>query len=402
MVIDTAYWVLCLAGAPIFWLLPRTSRWSFLFLISFAYLYTLAPWSVFFLILWSLAFYFFSPVSLSNVKYSIAVYLVFGILCFLLFFKYLSSAIPSISRYFTNSSSIEHIIIPLGISYYTFKLIHYAVDIRRGTITDHTLSQFLCYIFMFPIFTAGPIEQFSHFLGHQEEKWSMDSTIEGFTRIAHGLIKKFIFVEVLLDLNLLLGQDQAISIVSNLSEVTSSKMWVLLLVTYLRLYLGFSAYSDIAIGSARLFGFRIMENFNWPIFAPSIVEFWRRWHMTLAGWVQSYVYMPLIGLYRQPIIALFTSFFIIGIWHEFTVSRITWGFYHASAIMIYIIWSRSRPKSRRRSARSNFKKLTGIIMTQIFLVSSMAFFVGDANKNIYDCVRIIAKLFWLDLPHNSI
>ncbi len=402
MIFDNIYWILCILGVPIYWLLPIKLRHGFLFILSFFYLSTLALGSVIALLFWATAFYFLSPISKASQKSSFAIFLIFGVLGFLIFFKYLSFVIQPVSTVKKFGLSVENIVIPLGISYYTFKLIHYAIEVRRGTIGDHTFQQFLCYIFLFPIFTAGPIERFDHFIGNCLEKWSVDTTVQGTTRIAHGMIKKFLIVDIVLYPNLLFGKDKAVNILSNLSGAHSLEIWALLFITYMGLYLGFSAYNDIAIGTALLFGFKIMENFNWPIFASSIVDFWRRWHMTLAGWVQSYVYMPLVGLYRQPIVALFTSFFIIGIWHEFTISRIAWGFYHAAAITVYTLWSRSRRRTKRHLQVPRLNRLGGILVTQIFLITSMVFFVGEPNKNLYDCARILAKLIWLDLPPNVI
>ncbi len=394
MLTSPLYWILSFAGAIFFWLLPKQSRWGFLFFLSFVYLATLSPLGVITLLVWSVLFYYFSLRGNQNNAFNCA--LVGGILCQLLFFKCLPFS-PSFSHFFSYSPIEIDIVVPIGLSYYTFKLIHYSIEVRRETLLKHNLFQFLCYIFFFPIYTAGPIEMFNHFLQHYEERWSLDSTVVGLSRISYGLIKKFILVDLLLDIQSIFGVESG-TILTNLPAYSSIEIWALLLITYLTLYLDFSAYSDIAIGTARLFGLHIMENFNWPIFAQNIVDFWRRWHMTLAGWVQQYVFMPLIGLFRRPVLALFLSFIILGIWHQLSPSRIGWGIYHTIAIVLFIRWSRFRKRNLQQGEGLLPAKVGGILVTQIFLVSSMAFLVGDRDTNLLDCFRVLAKLICFDFP----
>jgi len=392
MVSSPLYWVLSLGGMTIFWLVPRFLRPFFLFLLSFFYLTTLSPYGVVALLGWALLFYYSSIIKTnSNLLYYL---LTIGILCQLILFK----CFPMLNRFSLTLNpelKIFSIALPIGLSYFTFKLIHYSIESRRGTLARHNLSQFLCYMFFFPIYTAGPIEQFDHFLNHQKTKWSPSQTVEGLSRIAYGLIKKFIVVDLILNVQSIFGVYSS-HIIENLQSYSSPEIWALLLLTYLKLYLDFSAYSDIAIGTAQLFGFTIMENFNWPILATNIVDFWRRWHMTLAGWVQQYVYMPLLGLYRKPVLALVMSFIILGIWHELSASRICWGLCHAAAIIVFVRWSRRGGRRRELHPRT-LVKLRGITLTQIFIITSMVFLVGDSDTSLLDCFSILARLFYLDI-----
>ncbi len=388
MIASISYWFVCLFGIVFFWMLPKRFRWIGLFALSFAYLASLTPLGVLFLLVWSIAFYYLSP-SLNNNKI-IYYALIGGILCYFVFMK---SFLPSIIKH----SPLEiDLLVTLGLSYYTFKLIHYSIEVRRKTLIEHNIIQYLCYLFFFPIYTAGPIEMFNHFFQHHEEKWSINSTIDGVNRIIYGLIKKFIIVDVVLNIKSIFGASSA-NIIEKLSAYSFIEVWALLLVTYLTIYLDFSAYSDIAIGTARLFGFTIMENFNWPILATNIVDFWRRWHMTLAGWVQQYVFMPLLGLYRKPVLALFTSFIVLGMWHELSLSRIGWGLCHASAIAIYVKWSRVKKHKKTLSRQSLPEKIGGFVITQLFLILSMAFLVGGEGRELSDCFRIVTKLAGIDV-----
>lgn len=294
MITSPGFWLLLAIGVPVFWLIPQRLRLGALALASFAYLYTLEPFSVLALLGFSLGFYYVAPVARSNPKWRVTGILALGVLAFLAYFKYL----PPLVAALTGGSAAAALAVPLGISYFTFKLIHYAIEVGRGNIKDRSLQQFFCYLYLFPIYTAGPIERFDHFLANQESRWQLQSFVEGSTRIVHGLIKKLVIGEVLL--RSALGELNTAYVVANLGELSPLQVWWFLIVTFLLMYVDFSGYSDIAIGSSRLFGLRIMENFNWPILAPNIAEFWKRWHMALAGWCRAYIYMTMIGLTRNP------------------------------------------------------------------------------------------------------
>ena len=119
---------------------------------------------------------------------------------------------------------------------------------------------------------------------------------------------------------------------ANIDTIAIWKVWGFLALTYLYAYLDFSAYTDIAIGASRLFGIKIMENFNFPILAINISDFWKRWHMTLAGWCQTYIYMPVMARTRTPYAAVFATFTMMGLWHGATAGWLLWGLYHATGV----------------------------------------------------------------------
>src|SRR5262249_47825752 len=169
------------------------------------------------------------------------------------------------------------------------------------------------WMFLFPAFTAGPIERFDHFLSHQELNLRLQSIVDGTTRIIHGLIKKFIIAEIMLGPAFTYASHGLL--VQRLGSTPTWSVWLSATAVYLYLYMDFSGYSDIAIGGSRLFGLRIMENFTFPIIASSTPDFWKRWHMTLTGWCQSYIYMPMLGFTRNSYIAVYATFVAIGLWH---------------------------------------------------------------------------------------
>ena len=195
MVTDWLFWLFLAIGAPIFWALKASYRLPFLATLSFTYLLHLDAHTVLALAAWTVSFYLLAPHIAKQGRYRRLLPLaILAILSYLAYFKYL----PRVIAAFSPEPVLAHIVVPLGISYFTFKLIHYAVEVSRGNIRAHSFGEFACYIFLVPIFTAGPIERFDHFLAEREPHWQLQSTVQGLTRIAHGLIKKFVIGNLLL------------------------------------------------------------------------------------------------------------------------------------------------------------------------------------------------------------
>jgi len=185
------FWLVLFGSVVLYWMLPQSRRLGVLAVISFTYLATLAPASLIALAFWTLAFFYLAPLAVGTGpwKRRITPILILSILAYLAWFKYIPPIFDAIAR-----SEIDRVyIIPLGISYYSFKFIHYAVEVARGNIQDRSLQRFFCYVFLFPIFTAGPIERFDHFLDNQATRLDRDDLVVGLTRIAHGLVKMFFF-----------------------------------------------------------------------------------------------------------------------------------------------------------------------------------------------------------------
>lgn len=390
MVLSSSYWVFLFSTVVVFWLLPLKLRLGFLALASFAFLVSLEPFGVMALILWTVLFFYVAPQAMRGKNYASLVLtgLVLAKLTDLIWHKYL----PVFLQALDDAPTTVAVAAPLGISYFTFKLIHYAVEMSRGNIRDRSLPAFFCYIFLFPIFTAGPIERFDHFLSNITTDFRSSDQVEGLTRISYGLIK-FLLVGRMLEGLLGFGlSGTSENLVNELSEIATWKVWAFLAVTYLYAYIDFSAYTDIAIGSSRLFGIRIMENFRFPILAVNITDFWRRWHMTLAGWCQSYIYLPVLARTRTPYAAVFATFTAMGLWHGATWGWLMWGLYHATGVALYVTWSRY---ARRfdwwiRASRGPARYL-GLPITFAFVSGSYAFssMGGEAGTSL----RVFLALF---------
>ena len=391
MIQTVEFWVVLVAVLIVFWAIPSKYRYGFLAVSSFSFLATIAPMSVCALLGWTLLFYSVAPHASVDDRgaYRLLWSIILALLGFLAAFKYL---VPAIIENTAEDTGLQYVI-PLGISYYTFKLIHYAIESSRGKITDRSLDKFLCYMYLFPIFTAGPIERYDHFLNEQEKVWHHHLAVEGVTRIAHGLIKKLVISGIILVTlrNAIVGTSGDIGSFANLTVLEA---WVFVYVAFLISYLDFSAYSDIAIGCSRLFGFRIAENFNFPIFAPSISNFWSRWHMTLVSWIQTYIYLPLVGLTRKPALATLVVFITSGLGHAASLNWLLWGVCHAVGVSVNQAWARYRRKKKLKQFNGLWWRFCGIFMT--FSFASVAYvFAETADYGLSGAGLVFSRLLGL-------
>ncbi|MCF6290635.1 MAG: hypothetical protein L3J03_06535 [Desulfobacterales bacterium] len=262
----------------------------------------------------------------------------------------------------------DQFVIPLGLSYYIFRQLHYAFESYAGSLRRHGPAEFFCYLFLLPALLVGPIHRFPEYLRDlRRRRWDWDRFSYGLERAFHGYAKLIIVANFLIAgqlKNFLTGLAPRLSPLES-QFLDSLYMW-------LDLYLRFSACSDIAIGVSAMMGFTIIENFNFPFLAGNISDFWRRWHISLTSWCRDYVYKPAAAVTRSPLAAVAVAMLVIGLWHEFSMRYILWGLYHALGIMIQQRWSRFRdrfPKTGNRLLRKT-EEVAGIALTMIFVISS--------------------------------
>jgi Predicted membrane protein involved in D-alanine export len=266
-----------------------------------------------------------------------------GILLVLFFFKYmglLNSVFTVVYSFFSSMPkfNINTILLPLGISYITFKHLSFITDVYWGTAKRGNFYDFLCYSSLFTIFTAGPIERYNHFypqISTKNIKFSYSYFDEGFSRIVYGISKKVIADWIGYFINSLWGN----------FEMLPFNMRLLVMVSYsFQIYLDFAGYSDMAIGSSRFFGLTIIENFNNPYFQRNISLFWRNWHISLYSWLSDYIFYPIqmnfrnFGIYAN-IIGIFITFICCGLWHGASSHFLFWGLWHGTGMVIYTLWS---------------------------------------------------------------
>jgi len=223
----------------------------------------------------------------------------------------------------------------LGLSFVTFFLIHYVVDYQRRKLPEHSVLQLGARIFFLPILTAGPIERFQHFLTGQQDKplWYKASYT-----ISLGIIQKWILGEGLVAV-FLNGWTGSVLAEQGL-YLSPPMLWSVLGGLFLQLYCDFAGYSNFAIGISALFGFSIAENFSSPLLATNPAEFWKRWHISLSSWCQEYVYMPILGLTRNPYAGITGTFLVMGLWHSVSWHWVLWGVSHAFVLMMHLTWKR--------------------------------------------------------------
>lgn len=236
---------------------------------------------------------------------------------------------------------ISPLLVPLGISYFTFKLIHYMLESSWKAFPDHGFLDFLLYMFFLPIFPLGPIERFEHFHGKSASTFDLDLFAAGVGRLVVGFFKKVVVADILLKsclLGLWLGVERPDDLLALESSTSTAKVWLVLVSYFLYCLTDFSSAIDIAIGFSALFGYKISENFNYPLISRNVGEFWRRWHITLGDWVRRYIYFPALGMFRSRVLALSFAMVTIGLWHGFTSTWFAWGCYHGIGLIAFVIF----------------------------------------------------------------
>lgn len=243
----------------------------------------------------------------------------------LLYFKYADFFIYNFNEVTNLSIPLLKIALPIGISFYTFQILSYTVDVYRKTVPAQKNPINLgAYIVMFPQLIAGPIVRYSDIESQLNGRaHSIEKIYEGIIRFVIGLAKKIILANSL---------GEICQQFNNSSQKSFLFFWLYAIAFTLQIYFDFSGYSDMAIGLGKIFGFKFLENFNYPYISKSITEFWRRWHMSLGGWFRDYVYIPLGGN-RVGKIKQYRNIFIVwiltGFWHGANWNFILWGLYFA-------------------------------------------------------------------------
>ena len=245
----------------------------------------------------------------------------------ILYFKYTNFFIDNLNNIFNLNINMLNIIMPIGISFYTFQIIGYIVDVyNKKHAPSKTLIDFMMYVTLFPQLIAGPIVRYSDVEKEiQNRETNIDNFANGVTRFIIGLSKKVLIANILGELITLLT-------INNLLSV-----WLKPILFTLQIYYDFSGYSDMAIGLGLVFGFHFLENFNYPLIASSITDFWHRWHISLSSWFKDYVYIPLGGSRVNKlkwIRNLSVVWLLTGFWHGASWNFILWGIYFLIILLI--------------------------------------------------------------------
>jgi len=283
------------------------------------------------------------------------------------------------------------IILPLGISFFVFEFIHYVVEVYKGGEPVKSFPNFALFASFFPTQIAGPIKRYQDFIPQLSKPHELTlSTVEESARlIVIGLVKKILFADYL-----------AIAVHGSFEHpelLSSVDLWLAVYAFAFQIYFDFSAYTDIARGSALLFGFRVPPNFNLPYFADSISDFWRRWHMSLSTWLRDYLFIPLGGSRNNTIFTyrnLLITMVLGGIWHGAAGHFAVWGAYQGVLLVINKEFQRLCQKSQLMTAlcKTSMFHYLSIILTFHCVCLGWVFFRA---QNMSSALLIIRKLFFL-------
>jgi alginate O-acetyltransferase complex protein AlgI len=267
------------------WGLLRSAdaRKTLIIVASLALLASLQPWFTVALVVWSALVYACGqqlPRTSGRRQLRLLVFAIVALVGYLAFFKYLPGLLLALFGDPEDKGQgmawlHDNVVLPLGISYFTFRFLHYLIDAYRGQLVEHRFIDFALYSVFFPIIPAGPIERLERFLGNASDGFRGEDVAYGVQRIIIGVAKKLVLVDLVL-VALLAAGPQAQIQAGSLAGVHVSAVWWFLIGSFLYAYLDFSAYTDIAVGTSRLFGYRICENFHFPIFQRNLSEFWKR------------------------------------------------------------------------------------------------------------------------------
>ncbi|MEO6903350.1 MAG: MBOAT family O-acyltransferase [Bacteroidia bacterium] len=330
-----------------------------------------------------------------HVKKKIFLYLAIGTnLGILIIFKYLGffteiiSQITGLFAFNTQFSPLK-LILPIGISFYTFQSIGYSLDVYYGVRkSEKHLGYFALFVSFFPQILAGPIGRSTELLPqfHNPAVFSWTNIGYGLQRFIWGLFKKVVIADRL--------AVYVNDIYGNIADYQGSVLWLGTILYAFQLYADFSGYTDMAIGIARFFGYKLSENFNFPFISKNVTEFWRRWHISLSTWLRDYLFVPLQFSKKKwkkwaTIYALFLTFVICGLWHGAKFTFVIFGVLQGLALA-YEMFTRDQRQIWRKKINSYFYNFSSWVLTFTFTLVSFVFFRAE---NTADAFMLLQKQF---------
>lgn len=285
---------------------------------------------------------------------------------FLCFFKYTDFIIGNINNIFNANFKLLNLALPIGISFYTFQIISYEIDIYRGKVdVQRNFLKLATYVSLFPQLIAGPIVRYETIENELDNRThSFEKFSYGVERFVIGLAKKVLIANQL---------GQLCKVFTETNEKTILFYWIFAVGYMLQIYFDFSAYSDMAIGLGKMFGFDFLENFDYPYISKSITEFWRRWHISLGTWFKDYVYIPLGGSRegtKKLIMNILIVWALTGIWHGASWNFVIWGLYFGIILLIEKLF-----------LKKYLEKLPGFIQRiYVLFIVMISFIIFNANN----------------------
>ncbi len=290
----------------------------------------------------------------------------------------------------TGALGLPEIVLPIGISFFTFQAMSYVMDIYMGkTKLQNNIFDFALYVSLFPQLIAGPIVRYSDVdLQLNDRKETLDMFVSGQKRFCYGLAKKVLISNTVAKI-----ADDIWAL--NIDELGAAVAWLGIIAYTLQIYYDFSGYSDMAIGLGRMFGFNFRENFNYPYTSTSVQDFWRRWHISLSTWFREYIYIPLGGNRKgkfRTYLNIFIVFLLTGIWHGANFTFIAWGLFYAALQIIERLFL-------GKLLRKNPIKIFNWIYVMFAVMIGWIYFRSD---NIFQANEYVTQLFNFTSTTNSI
>ena len=323
---------------------------------------------------------------------------------FLGFFKYYNFFVESFASgigsfgYHIDTWTLQ-IILPVGISFYTFHGLSYVIDVYKERIVpEKNPIDYAVFVSFFPLLVAGPIERATHLLPQlkNERKFNYTYTVDGLRQILWGLCKKIIIADTCA---------QYVNLIFDNSDNYSGSTLVVGAVLFsFQIYGDFSGYSDIALGTARLFGIELLQNFKYPIFSRDIAEFWRRWHISLSSWFKDYLYIPLGGSQGSTWMRIRNTliiFIVSGFWHGANWTFIIWGALNAIFILPSVIYKTNRKHMAivaQGSVFPTFKEISQVLLTFGLIAFGRIFFRAKTVDQAFDYIATICSKSLLSVP----
>ena len=326
---------------------------------------------------------------------ALGVVIALGSLCF---FKYTNFFIESFAKIFGNDFTALNLIVPIGVSFYTFSAISYLVDIKRKKVEPASFFDVALYLSFFPKLTSGPIQRSKDFLSqiHSDRNIGLKTFSVGIQIFVFGLFKKIVLAD---RLSVFVNQ------VFDTPKVFSWFTVLLGVIAYsFQIYFDFSGYSDMAIGVAKILGFDLPRNFNLPYVSHNVTELWKRWHISLSSWLQEYLYISLGGSRKgkfRTYLNLILTMVLGGIWHGANWTYVFWGLLHGLALAVHKVWMNLTSSANKKSTKIG--SLISIAVTFAFTSFCWIFFRADSFSKAVDVIAQIVNFsdgvtqpyFWL-------
>lgn len=393
----------------IYWSI-KPEKFSFqniLLLAASYYFYACWDWRFLFLLLLSTSLDFFSGIAISNnssnkkLWFWFSVALNLGILGAFKYYNFFIDSLHDTFKYYGIQVNIWtlNVIMPIGISFYTFHGLSYLIDLYKNKIqAEKNIVDYALFVSFFPLLVAGPIERATHLLPQLKKKRNFNAHqfVDGLRQILWGLFKKVVIADQC--------AEYANTIFNNSEVYNGSTLLVGAVFFAFQIYGDFSGYSDIAIGTARLFGIELLKNFSFPYFSRNIAEFWRRWHISLSSWFKDYMYIPLggsKGSVLKKIRNVFIIFIVSGFWHGANWTFIFWGLLNAIFILPSVLLKSNRKYTNvvaQGKLLPNIQELFLMIQTFAITVIAWVFFRANNLNHAFDFLKEIFSFSLFSAP----